>query len=341
MTIAPSCVKTFNLAKLQRAGNCGNCVAQPDVQLTRRPWADALPGIPIVDDEKENCLVFNTTAAKYSTLAIEIDIARRTGFDGIETTTAKIRDYLEVDHTPSDFTALLNGLTLCGIGPVFDIERHGGDAHALMTDAHATFELAHFVGAKAVQVITGPLDYREVIRFKNGQPKSGYRGVLDYNEEDRLTITAAALKALAKSAQDFNLVVYLEALAWTPLNTIAHQIELLRRVNEDNLKMVVDYWHCYASGDKPEDVAKIESDLIYGVHVCDSLRVSNEVPNEAVARDVITGQGILDLSAWTDAVKATGYKGWWSSETFCRKIQQENSYDIAAQMKTQLTSLAL
>ena len=40
-------------------------------------------------------------------------------------------------------------------------------------------------------------------------------------------------------------------------------------------------------------------------------------------------------------MKATGYKGWWCSETFCRKIQHENSYEIAAQMKSQLATLIL
>jgi len=118
-------------------------------------------------------------------------------------------------------------------------------------------------------------------------------------------------------------------------------VALLRKANQDNLKMVVDYWHCYASGDHPEDVARIDSNLIYGVHVCDSLAFSGGVPNETVLRNVPTGEGVLDLRTWTDAVKATGYKGWWCSETFCGKLQQENSYDVARQMKTQLASLIL
>ena len=105
--------------------------------------------------------------------------------------------------------------------------------------------------------------------------------------------------------------------------------------------MVVDYWHCYASGDRPEDVARIDGNLIYGVHVCDSLPLTGGVPNESVLRDIPTGEGILDLKAWTDAVKATGYTGWWCPETFCRKLQQENSYDVASQMRAQLVSLVL
>jgi hypothetical protein len=48
---------------------------------------------------------------------------------------------------------------------------------------------------------------------------------------------------------------------------------------------------------------------------------------------------MLDLSAWTAAVKATGYVGWWSCELFCKKQQQQNSYVVAQQLKTLLTGL--
>jgi sugar phosphate isomerase/epimerase len=289
--------------------------------------------------QAENALIFNTTAAKHATLAIEIDVARYAGFTGLETTAAKIRSYLDADHSVSDIKAALNGLPIYGIGTILDIERHGDDARSLISDARAIFELAHHVGAGGVQVITGPLDHLEVVRFREGKPEAGYRGVLDYNEEERIEITAGNLKMLAEIAREFDLIVYLEALAWSPLNSLTHQVTLLRKANQDNLKMVVDYWHCYASGDYPEDVAKIDGNLIYGVHVCDSLAFSGGVPNESVLRNIPTGEGVLDLKAWTDAVKATGYTGWWCSETFCRKLQQENSYDVASQMKAQLASL--
>jgi len=56
-------------------------------------------------------------------------------------------------------------------------------------------------------------------------------------------------------------------------------------------------------------------------------------------RDVPTGRGVLNLRDWTDAVKATGFSGWWCSETFCKKQQQGNSYAVAKDMKRQLETL--
>jgi sugar phosphate isomerase/epimerase len=103
----------------------------------------------------------------------------------------------------------------------------------------------------------------------------------------------------------------------------------------------VDFWHCYASGDGPEVVARIPSELIYGVHVCDSLRFDGGIPDEAILRDVGTGEGILPLTEWVDAVKSTGYQGWWSCELFCRRQQQEDSFAVARDLHRLMSRLIL
>jgi sugar phosphate isomerase/epimerase len=83
----------------------------------------------------------------------------------------------------------------------------------------------------------------------------------------------------------------------------------------------------------------MNKDVIYGVHVCDSLPFEGGIPNEEILRDIPTGSGILNLVEWTDAVKATGYDGWWSCELFCKKQQQQNSYEVAKDLKALLTRL--
>ncbi|WP_254438020.1 sugar phosphate isomerase/epimerase family protein [Ruegeria arenilitoris] len=100
-----------------------------------------------------------------------------------------------------------------------------------------------------------------------------------------------------------------------------------------------DFWHCYVSGDTPETVARIDKDRIYGLHVCDSLPFSGGIPDETVLRDLPTGSGALDLREWCDAVKSTGYVGWWSPELFCRKQHQSNSFQMAAELKSLLENL--
>lgn len=118
------------------------------------------------NDQKENALVSNTIAAIHATLAIEIDIAQRIGFDGLAITGSRIRNYLDAAHSVSDLKATLDGIPIYGVGTILDIERHGNDTQSPMSSARAILGFAHRVGAKGVQLVTGPIDYREVMRFR-------------------------------------------------------------------------------------------------------------------------------------------------------------------------------
>ena len=52
-----------------------------------------------------------------------------------------------------------------------------------------------------------------------------------------------------------------------------------------------------------------------------------------------TGKGVLNLKEWTDAVKATGYRGWWAAETFSRNMQQQSVNVVARDMRQLLGTL--
>jgi sugar phosphate isomerase/epimerase len=293
-----------------------------------------------MEPRRSNAIVFNTTAAKLAPLAIEVDVARKVGFDGIETTAAKVRDFLNVGHTIADLKEQLRDLPIYGLGTVIDVERNGLDARELVKEAQQLFSLARDVGARGVTLISGPLDFKEVERFRLGLPAQHYRGVIERPPEEQIEITANNLKLLAHIARDYGVLVYLEALAWSPINTAKNQLAVLRKAGHDNLRIVVDLWHLHASGDHPEDIRDFDKESIYGVHVCDSLPVLRvTTPDETVLRDVVTGQGVIDLKAWADAIKSIGYEDWWCSETFCRKTHQQNSYEVARALKEQLTQL--
>jgi sugar phosphate isomerase/epimerase len=279
-------------------------------------------------------LIYHGLVSRYSTLAIDLEIMRSAGFAGLEISAAKMKDALNAGITEAEMRSWLADVDIPGIGFLLDIERHGTDEAALMRDAEEFFRLAGIAGAKGVQVLTGPVQVKAVEAFAKGQSSGLYEGVLRMTRNEQLAITALNLRRLADMASQHGLLLYLEALAWSPLNRLADQVELIKRAERDNVRMVVDYWHCYASGDSPEDVAKIDGHLIYGVHICDSLRLVGGIPNEDVLRDVPTGKGCLNLQEWTDAVKVTGYQGWWSCELFCKRQQYENSFVVARDLRT-------
>lgn len=276
-----------------------------------------------------NELAFHFTAARHGTLALDVALAKSAGFSSMEMSAAKLQNYFDVGYTHADLRALLGELSIAGIGYLRDIERSGALYPELMAEARQLFTLATAAGAKGVQVLTGPINVQAVIDHQQGRPSEHYSGLLGLDFADQKRITASNLRDLADLAAEYDLALYLETLAWTPTTGMASQVELIELAGRPNIKMVIDFWHCYVSGDTPQDIARINKDHIFGVHVCDSLKFDGGIPNEDVLRDVPTGKGVLDLKAWVEAVKATGYQGWWSCELFCRKQHQGDSYATA------------
>ncbi|WP_426239269.1 sugar phosphate isomerase/epimerase family protein [Pararhizobium sp. DWP1-1-3] len=288
-----------------------------------------------------NQLIFHSMASRWNTLSIDIDIASSLGFDGLETSGTKIAAFLDAGFTEQDLKARIGDLFLPGIGFLIDVERQGEQRSDMLRETERLCQLAVAAGAKGIEVITGPLDLRVFEAGSAERHPTLYRGLIDLPSDTQTTLTADNLRAVADIAASYGLIVYLEALSWTPLNTMDDQLRVIELCKRDNVKLVIDFWHSYTSGDTPERIARLDRELIYGVHLCDSLPFTGGIPNEAILRDVPTGSGALDLQSWVDAVKATGFTGWWSCELFCNRQQQENSYEVAHDLKSLMGSLIL
>ena len=290
---------------------------------------------------KENALIFHSMASRFNTLSIDIDITRTLGFDGLETSGPKIAAFLEAGFTEAELKARLKGLFLPGIGFLIDLERQAERRHDMLGEAEKLCQLAVAAGAEGIEAITGPLDIRAFEAEGAQRHPEIYRGLIDLPKDEQTVLTAGNLRAVADIAANYGLIVYLEALSWTPLNRLDDQLRVIDLCGRDNVRLVIDFWHSYTSGDTPERIARLDKELIYGVHLCDSLLYEGGIPNETALRDVPTGQGVLDLKEWVDAVKSTGYRGWWSCELFCRRQHQDNSYQVADGLKALMDRLVL
>lgn len=288
---------------------------------------------------KTNSLIFHSMASKFNTLAVDIDVAQRLGFDGLETSGPKIAAFLNAGFTQQELRDRLKALFVPGIGFLIDLERQGADREVMLREAEQLCKLAVAAGAGGIEAITGPLDLRV---FEAGSVQNYptlYRGVVDYTKPQQIALTAENLGLVADIAAQYGLIVYLEALSWTPLNSIDDQLRVIEQCKRVNVQMVIDFWHAYISGDTPERIARIDKALIYGVHFCDSLAFEGGIPNEPVLRNVRTGYGVLNLAEWVDAVKATGFDGWWSCELFCAKDHQDDPYQVAGALKSLMQHL--
>lgn len=288
---------------------------------------------------KKNIISMHSTVAGSGNLASMAEAARLAGFDAVEPEYHMLYNFLNAGYTVEELRELLIGLELPGVGWIDDIERQGVAFDAFLDECTKLFELCGQVGIRGVQMLTGPLDMHAVEAFRAGKAYNGYMGLQNMAIEEQIKLTAANCSKLSDAAAPHGVTLYLEPLCWTPLGSIKAGRRIIETAERQNLKLCVDFWHCFVAGDRPEDIAALPRDMIYGVHICDSKQPGEGVPDEADLRAVPLGKGVMQVKEWVDAVKSTGFDGWWACESFDRKQNQMAINASAAKNYKELSSL--
>ena len=277
-------------------------------------------------------LSMNVTTTFYGNVVNDIKVAKEAGYDGVELQSPKLYRYLDQGFSAESVKPMLEGIEVSGIGAVQEapLEDFKAEAERLAT-------LGELYGAPSLQMCTGPVDVQVVKDFQAGKLEPGdprFRGLLGKPEDEVITETAKRVGLAADIAADHGLGLYLEPLGWAPVHTLPQAMRILEICNRDDLGLTVDFWHFFVAGDTPEDVAKLDPSLIHAVHVCDGIPVpAGEIPDQGVSRNVMTGGGSIPLQAWVDAVKATGYDGWYASEIFCDKANEFDFLEVATTLR--------
>jgi sugar phosphate isomerase/epimerase len=280
----------------------------------------------------------NVTSTFYGNVVNDIEVAKAVGFDGIELQNPKMDRYLAAGFSPQSVLPLLEGIEVSGFGAIQEME-----AEAFRAECERLAALAEIFGAPTLQMCTGPVDVRTVIDFKAGRlgPKDPrFRGCLGLPEDEVISETAIRVALAADIAADHGLGLFLEPLGWSPVCRVGQALQILDIINRENVGLAVDFWHFWVTGDTPEDIAKLDPKLIHCVHVCDGIPVPpGEVPTQEQSRNVWTGGGSIPLQEWIDAVKSTGYDGWYATEIFCDKSAELSFTQVAATLRNTLSIL--
>ena len=146
-------------------------------------------------------------------------------------------------------------------------------------------------------------------------------------------------RTLADLAVQFDLELFFEPLCWTPIPSLKEAIPIVEEAGRENLKIVVDFYHNYIAGLDAEFLSKINKDLILGVHICNSGEPDERVPCEEIFRDVAFYEGAVPIKEWVDAIKSTGFRGWWAYETFSKREAEEEIYTFTKFVYQELEKL--
>ncbi len=278
-------------------------------------------------------IALNETATMHCNLLTDIRIAKEVGFEGIELIHAKLYRYLMNGFTTESLISYLDGLPVVGLGFVADIERQEkAQYEALLEECERMCTIAESIGCRSVLLVTGPLaaGVDENPMYK-GELTSSYLGLTNKSWPEIRKLTAKNLRVLSDIGKRHQVEFYLESLSWTPLHTLEQTLELLDEAAVENVGLIIDFWHHFTSGTTPDQIARLDGNLIKAVHFCDSLPVKGKITQEL--RNVWTGAGVIPLQEWVDAVKATGYDGWWSCELFSFKHYELDPWETARNLK--------
>jgi sugar phosphate isomerase/epimerase len=269
-------------------------------------------------------IALQSLATMHCNLLTDIRIAKETGHAGIELNGTKLKRYLAQGYNLDTLTPLLADLPPVGLTYIQDIERQAPPEYAaLLEECEYLCGLAEALGCPTVQLLTGPLN-----------PAGAYQGLGHLPWPEMRRLTAKNLQALADIGRAHHVKFFLEALVWTPLHRLDQTLEVIDATERDNVGLVVDFWHLWDSGATADDVAKLNKDLIYCVHFCDSLEKWGERGTfEQRGRDVWTGGGRIPLKEWVEAVKATGFDGPWSCELLSPKYWELDPWQTARDLK--------
>ncbi|MBT2503761.1 sugar phosphate isomerase/epimerase [Curtobacterium sp. ISL-83] len=286
----------------------------------------------------------NVTTTFHGNVVTDIKHAKAAAYTGIELQSPKLYRYLAAGYAVETLPEMLEGLTVTGLGAVLDIERQGAARRDFLAEVRRLCEVAVVVGAPLVQLCTGPVDWNVVRDFRAGRLEADdprYCATLGLDEAEALRVTASNVRDAADIAAEHGLDVYLEPLAWARLNRCRHALQLIEQAGRDNVGIALDTWHFWTTGDTLDEVRALPKELIKAVHLSDGLELdrATEVPDQSRHRNVVIGGGSIPLQQWVDAIKSTGYDGWWVSEMFSTRADEQDPLAVATAMRTLLATL--
>ena len=249
----------------------------------------------------------------------EVRIAKDLDYGGVELMAAKLHRFLDVGHNIRMLADACKeaGLAVVCINALADADRLDTVEHSqLLAECEKLSAAAEDLGCPTIQLV-----FCERLA---GRP---------WPEVRRLTAANAA--KLADIGGDHGVRFQLEPLAWAPMHSLSQSLEVIDEACRDNLGMVIDFWHLWAGGaTTPDEVAKLDAEMIYGVHFCDGKRKGEITPDdEAELRAFLPGQGDITIGDWVAAVKSTGYDGSWSAETYSPSHWELDLYNLAGKCK--------
>jgi sugar phosphate isomerase/epimerase len=255
----------------------------------------------------------------HNNIVSDIRLAKEAGYQGLEIHTDKLWRYIHAGFTSQDLKSRLElaDITPTAIDIIGSVEASDkATQQKVFKEVEILCAFAQDIGAPTIQL-------------------NAFEALNGLSVEDNINITAQNIQHITDIGKEYGIRFQYEGAAWTPIAKLSDYFRLYDAVGRDNFGFVLDTWHFWASrGASPEDMAKIDKCLIYNVHLSDGKRPARGQPwvDEKELRGYILGEGDIPLQEWVEAIKSTGYDGFYSGEFLNDQLWESDHYDIAEAM---------
>ncbi len=239
----------------------------------------------------------------------KLEAIARAGFEGVEIFE---NDFLAFDGSPADVGRLArdHGLEITLFQPFRDFEGMPEPHRSRTFDrAERKFDLMQELGTDLVLVCS------------NVSPAA--QGGIDR--------AAADFRELGERAAKRGLRVGYEALAWgRHINDHRDAWEIVRRADHPNIGLILDSFHTLSRKIDVNSIRSIPREKIFIVQLADAPLIDMDLLYWSRHFRNMPGEGDLPVTAFTEAVAATGYDGYFSLEIFNDQFRGGSSRAIAA-----------
>ena len=247
-----------------------------------------------------------------STLEKDLELCEKVGFDCMEIRLDMLQDYLK-RHTVQDLADFFSKSRLrphafnaLYLYPEFLSDRDDtAKQEALLQEFKLGCEVGKAIGSHYF-IIVPPLQ-----RDPQGGP---YVGTWD----DTFANCVRILKQLSDMARPYEMNLCFELVGFerSSVRSIAQADSIVRAVDRDNVGFVFDSYNIYLNGGCNDfsPILNVQHEKIFAAH----LMSGDDVPEQERGQDkrCFCGSGVVDTDGFLQTLKAAGYTGIASVETF-------------------------
>jgi sugar phosphate isomerase/epimerase len=258
-----------------------------------------------------------------------LQVAQRVGFDGIGLRFNLIRDYLNTGRSISDAKRIIEECDLVatemgfltgwmfhdGIPLAGKRNRTGETKEQLVEEMHFFFSITRELGSPPVTALT-PAD--EV-------------GLLEEAARD--------FSWLCDQAAKYDLRVMLEFFGSAPqVNRIKDAWDLIEASKRDNCGLLLDSFLLFMGEFNLDDLNIVPADRIFAVHISDA-KPKPRGELDMLKDRLLPGHGVIPLREFVNAIRGTGYDGYFTVEIFNEEYAREDPVKIAQQSRELLEGI--